>query len=248
MKKKTTENLQLETEHVNTFDELEEEVLSAVRSRFHTVYTIGPLQLLEKEIYGGGGDAIGSNLWKEDMECLEWLDKKKNDAVLYIKFGSITPLSAGQMFEFAWGFGSAGGVSGGDEWAGLACRVVPPAGEGSGTRGGGGFLTHCGWNSTVETISEEFASLIEMSTGKSPWPNAAATLHRIAFYGEAPEIPGFMSSEAKDFLSKFLRVDPKQRWTAKEQIRDSKLLFLTKFDSNIQREDRRRHVFSDEHS
>ncbi|KAL9166287.1 hypothetical protein ABFS82_05G019900 [Erythranthe guttata] len=37
------------------------------------------------------------------MECLEWLDTKQNDAVLYINFGSITPLSAGQMVEFAWG-------------------------------------------------------------------------------------------------------------------------------------------------
>ncbi|KAL7128794.1 hypothetical protein ABFS83_13G018300 [Erythranthe nasuta] len=62
-------------------------------------------------------------------------------------------------------------------------------------------------------------TVIEMSTGKSPWPNTAATLRRIAFSGESPEIPGFISGEAKDFLTKCLRVDPKQRLTAKELLR-----------------------------
>ncbi|KAL7157148.1 hypothetical protein ABFS83_02G058200 [Erythranthe nasuta] len=161
---------------LNTFDELEEEVLSAVRSRFDTVYTIGPLQLLEKEIYGGGGggESIGSNLWKEDMECLEWLDKKQNDAVLYINFGSITPLSPGQMVEFAWGLAQSNHH--------FLWIIRPDLVDGKGsvlpegfleeTKGRGllvgwcpqekvlahaavgGFLTHCGWNSTVETISE----------------------------------------------------------------------------------------------
>ncbi|EYU45236.1 hypothetical protein MIMGU_mgv1a024522mg, partial [Erythranthe guttata] len=59
--------------------------------------------LLEKEIYGGGGDAIGSNLWKEDMECLEWLDKKQNDAVLYINFAALRRHRRGKCnHQFLW--------------------------------------------------------------------------------------------------------------------------------------------------
>lgn len=61
-------------------------------------------------------------------------------------------------------------------------------------------------------------TVIEMSTGKSPWPNAASTLHRIAFSGESPEFPSFLSDIGKDFLSKSLRVDPRERWTAEELL------------------------------
>lgn len=62
-------------------------------------------------------------------------------------------------------------------------------------------------------------TVIEMATGGSPWPNEAATLHRIAFSGEAPELPDFLSELGKDFLSKCLRVDCRERWTAKELLR-----------------------------
>ncbi|XP_059661090.1 mitogen-activated protein kinase kinase kinase 18-like [Cornus florida] len=64
-------------------------------------------------------------------------------------------------------------------------------------------------------------AVIEMATGGSPWPNVTdpvSVLYRIAFSGELPEFPDDLSDQAKDFLSKCLKIDPKQRWTAKELL------------------------------
>ncbi|XP_011100411.1 mitogen-activated protein kinase kinase kinase ANP1 [Sesamum indicum] len=72
-------------------------------------------------------------------------------------------------------------------------------------------------------------TIIEMSTGKSPWPNEPSTLHRIAFSGETPRIPTFLSDIARDFLSKCLRVDPRERWTAKQLLGHR---FLQEFQSS----------------
>ncbi|XP_059283622.1 mitogen-activated protein kinase kinase kinase 18-like [Lycium ferocissimum] len=65
-------------------------------------------------------------------------------------------------------------------------------------------------------------TIIEMVTGGSPWTNvtnAASLLYKIAFSGQSPEIPKFLSLQAKDFLSKCLRRDPRERWTAKELLK-----------------------------
>ncbi|XP_055823759.1 mitogen-activated protein kinase kinase kinase 18-like [Solanum dulcamara] len=64
-------------------------------------------------------------------------------------------------------------------------------------------------------------TIIEMATGGSAWTNvtnAASFLYRIAFSGESPEIPKFLSLQAKDFLNKCLRRDAKERWTAKQLL------------------------------
>lgn len=65
-------------------------------------------------------------------------------------------------------------------------------------------------------------TIIEMATGGSPWitanNNPASLLYHIAFSGQTPEIPKFLSSQGRDFLSKCLRRDPKQRWSAKQLL------------------------------
>ncbi|KAI9073366.1 hypothetical protein K1719_044707 [Acacia pycnantha] len=65
-------------------------------------------------------------------------------------------------------------------------------------------------------------TVIEVASGLSPWPNAGdpvSILYRIAYSGEEPEIPGFLSEEAKDFLGKCLRRNPKERWTASQLLK-----------------------------
>ncbi|KAF5948533.1 hypothetical protein HYC85_014490 [Camellia sinensis] len=65
-------------------------------------------------------------------------------------------------------------------------------------------------------------TVIEMATGgRSPWTRVAdpvSVLYRIGFSGEIPEFPDFLSSQAKDFLGKCLKRDPKERWTAKQLL------------------------------
>ncbi|KAI9094162.1 hypothetical protein K1719_026744 [Acacia pycnantha] len=74
-------------------------------------------------------------------------------------------------------------------------------------------------------------TVIEMASGVSPWPNMAdpfSVLHRIAYSGETPEIPGFLSDEAKDFLDRCLRRDPTERWTATQLLKHP---FVKEFNS-----------------
>ncbi|KAJ7981280.1 putative Mitogen-activated protein kinase kinase kinase [Quillaja saponaria] len=73
-------------------------------------------------------------------------------------------------------------------------------------------------------------TIIEMATGLSPWPNVTdpvSVLYRIAYSGELPEIPIFLSDRAKDFLGNCLTWNPKERWTASQLLKHP---FLEEFN------------------
>lgn len=160
---------------LNTFDPLEKDVLRALLSMFPCLYTIGPLQLLLGQMTDTGNKQdklTGLNLWKEETECLQWLDLQDPCSVLYVNFGSITMLSAEQIAEFAWGLAKSQvpflWVVRSDLVYGHSAVLPPEFVEqtrGKGIFAGwvpqervlthpatGGFLTHCGWNSILESI------------------------------------------------------------------------------------------------
>ncbi|XP_021719408.1 mitogen-activated protein kinase kinase kinase 18-like [Chenopodium quinoa] len=68
-------------------------------------------------------------------------------------------------------------------------------------------------------------TVFEMATGLSPWPNISqdplSALYHIGFSGAMPEIkiPGLLSDQATDFLSKCLKRDPKERWSVAELLK-----------------------------
>ncbi|KAG6473713.1 mitogen-activated protein kinase kinase kinase 17-like [Zingiber officinale] len=65
-------------------------------------------------------------------------------------------------------------------------------------------------------------TVIEMATGRPPWPqaeNPVSALHRIAFSDDVPEFPSGVSGDCKDFLSKCLTRDPRERRTAAQLLR-----------------------------
>ncbi|EXB75354.1 UDP-glycosyltransferase 85A1 [Morus notabilis] len=158
---------------LNTFDDLEKDVLDSLSSILPPVYTVGPLALLVNQIPDKNVRSIGSNLWKEDPYCLEWLNSKKPSSVVYVNFGSITVMTSEQLVEFAWGLANSQKtflwIIRPDLVVGDAAIVPPefvsetkdrglmpswcPQEQVLGHPAIGGFLTHCGWNSTIESIS-----------------------------------------------------------------------------------------------
>ncbi|GMY09855.1 mitogen-activated protein kinase kinase kinase 18-like [Fagus crenata] len=76
-------------------------------------------------------------------------------------------------------------------------------------------------------------TIIEMATGGAPWPNMGdpvTVMYKIAYSGELPEFPSFLSEQAKDFLDKCLRRSPKERWTASQLLKHP---FLEELDSSV---------------
>ncbi|ONI35171.1 hypothetical protein PRUPE_1G520200 [Prunus persica] len=157
----------------NTFHDFEHEVLNALSTLLPPIYSIGPLHLQINQIPADSElKEIRSNLWTEEPECLEWLDSKEPNSVVYVNFGSITVMTAEQLIEFAWGLANSNqtffwvirpDLVGGDS------AVVPPEFvEETKERSllanwcpqeqvlshpaVGGFLTHSGWNSTIESV------------------------------------------------------------------------------------------------
>ncbi|XP_030539711.1 mitogen-activated protein kinase kinase kinase 18-like [Rhodamnia argentea] len=63
-------------------------------------------------------------------------------------------------------------------------------------------------------------TVVETATGGAPWSGGdpASVLYRIAYSVESPEIPGWLSEEAMDFLGKCLRRDPRERWTPRQLL------------------------------
>jgi len=92
---------------LHSFDALEQDFLDALSSMFPLVYAIGPLPLLLNHIPEHPLKIIGYSLWKEETDCLKWLDSKAPNSVLYVNFGSLAFISPEQLVEFGWGLANS---------------------------------------------------------------------------------------------------------------------------------------------
>ncbi|KAJ1263897.1 hypothetical protein BS78_09G221400 [Paspalum vaginatum] len=65
-------------------------------------------------------------------------------------------------------------------------------------------------------------TVLELATGRAPWAGAAAdvlaAVRLIGYTDAVPEVPGWLSADAKDFLGKCLRRDASERWTAAQLL------------------------------
>ncbi|XP_073145370.1 7-deoxyloganetin glucosyltransferase-like isoform X2 [Henckelia pumila] len=159
---------------MNTFEALESDVLKALSRMFNPkIYSIGPLHLMMNQIHDERLNPLSSSLWKQDSDCIKWLDSKEPESVFYVNFGSITVMTPEHLSEFAWGLANSKKpflwVIRPDIIAGDTAVLPPEFAAETGDRSlviswcpqekvlkhpaVGGFLTHSGWNSTIESIS-----------------------------------------------------------------------------------------------
>ncbi|KAK7333808.1 hypothetical protein VNO80_30587 [Phaseolus coccineus] len=160
---------------INTFEDLEGETLDALRAANPNIYTIGPFDLLGRHFpeTEKGFMSAGSSLWKNDSNCLTWLDKWEPNSVIYVNYGSITTMSNDNLKEFAWGLANSKlpflWIQRADIVADDSATLPQEFFDEIKDRGYitswciqekvlshpsvGVFITHSGWNSTIESIS-----------------------------------------------------------------------------------------------
>ncbi|GLT65371.1 hypothetical protein SLA2020_378090 [Shorea laevis] len=163
---------------LNTCDNLEAPILSHLAPLFSNVYTIGSINALLRSRVGEDiwrSLSSFSNLWEENRSCITWLDSQPLRSVVYVSFGSLTVMTRGQLMElwhglvnsgkpFLWvirddGIESVEGEQGipvelqkGTKGMGFLAHWTPQE-EVLAHPAVGGFLTHGGWNSILESIA-----------------------------------------------------------------------------------------------
>nr|CAB3497624.1 unnamed protein product [Digitaria exilis] len=158
---------------LNTLDALERRELEGLRRDLAVpVFDVGPLHKLSP----AAGDN-SSRLLCQDRSCLEWLDAWPPSSVLYVSFGSLACMTPRDMVETAWGIAGSGvsfiwvvrpglvrgcahdadqlpvGFEAATRQRGMVVAWAPQE-EVLRHRGVGGFWTHNGWNSTMESVVE----------------------------------------------------------------------------------------------
>ncbi|XP_010542772.1 PREDICTED: UDP-glycosyltransferase 74D1 [Tarenaya hassleriana] len=155
---------------VNSFEELEVEILEWMENVW-PVKNIGPTvpsMYLDKRL--GDEKDYGLSLFNPKVdECLTWLDTKPPDSVVYVSFGSLAVLKDDQMNELASGLKQTGHfflwVVRETESSKLSSSYLEEISEKGlivtwspqlqvlAHKSVGCFVTHCGWNSTLEALS-----------------------------------------------------------------------------------------------
>ncbi|GMP28714.1 hypothetical protein CsSME_00004147 [Camellia sinensis var. sinensis] len=143
------------------------ELEPAVFTLFPNIMPIGPLLTSN-----GLGNSAGY-FWPKDSTCLEWLDQQPANSVIYVAFGSFTVFDQIQFQEFALGLeltnkpilwvvqpdltddNNDADPKGFIKGAATRRRMVgwAPQQKVLGHPSVACFLSHCGWNSTMEGLS-----------------------------------------------------------------------------------------------
>ncbi|XAR64549.1 hypothetical protein NMG60_11008277 [Bertholletia excelsa] len=155
----------------NTFDKLEKEIVEWMASQSWPIKTIGPTipsMYLDKRLEDDKD--YGISLFKPSAEdCIQWLDTKQKGTVVFASFGSLASLGEEPMKEIAWGLKDSNcyflWVVRESEQSKLPSNFVEETSEKGlivnwspqldvlGHPAVGCFMTHCGWNSTIEALS-----------------------------------------------------------------------------------------------
>ncbi|KAL2455599.1 UDP-glycosyltransferase 73B4 [Abeliophyllum distichum] len=160
---------------VNSFYALEPAYVDYFRNVIgKKAWLVGPVSLCNRNLEDKA--ARGQKATIDENSCLNWLDSKKPNSVLYVSFGSLARLSPTQLYEIALGLESAG-----HPFVWVVGKILDDKGKENCFPDGfeerilnskmgliikgwapqllilehesvGGFMTHCGWNSTLEGV------------------------------------------------------------------------------------------------
>ncbi|KAM0933421.1 putative crocetin glucosyltransferase [Dioscorea sansibarensis] len=147
---------------INTFQEWETDALASVSTEIETI----PVGLLPKEYTNS---SVGYLFEEDEKKYMEWLDTKEEGSVVYISFGSISVMKKEQIEEMVKGLKESKRpylwvvrkdnretelleIEEGEDGNGMVvewCSQVSVLAH----RAVGCFVTHCGWNSTLESLA-----------------------------------------------------------------------------------------------
>ncbi|XP_010514994.1 PREDICTED: LOW QUALITY PROTEIN: UDP-glycosyltransferase 76E11-like [Camelina sativa] len=153
---------------INTASCLESSSLSLLQQQLKIpVYPIGPLHMVA---------SASTSLLEENKSCIEWLNKQKKNSVIFVSMGSVALMEIKEVMETALGLDSSNqqflwvirpGSVRGSEWIEYLPKEFSNIIMGRGYivkwapqkqvlshPAVGGFWSHCGWNSTLESIGE----------------------------------------------------------------------------------------------
>ncbi|KAF8037483.1 hypothetical protein BT93_B0393 [Corymbia citriodora subsp. variegata] len=213
------------------------------------VWAVGPLLPAEGDDDSAGPVNRGGPSPVSAGEVLTWLDACQDGSVVYVCFGSRAVLTQQQMDELAAGLERSGvrfilcaarqsGKGGGHAAAAGDCGAVPEdfearvAGRGLVVRGWApqvailrhravaAFLTHCGWNSTLEGLSAGMV-MLTWPMGAEQFVNAKLLVDELGVgirVGEGSEMV-LEAAEMARVLAESLRGDLPQRVRAEEVSR-----------------------------
>lgn len=158
---------------VHTFNELEPEYVKEYSKAKNTkVWCIGPVSLSNKDNLDIA--ERGNKAAINEQDCLKWLDEREPRSVLYVCLGSLARVSTQQAIELGLGLEFTNQpfiwcvrnkTKDLEKWfseqrfkervrdRGLIVLGWAPQVLILSHQSIGGFLTHCGWNSTLESIS-----------------------------------------------------------------------------------------------
>ncbi|KAH6825267.1 hypothetical protein C2S53_002359 [Perilla frutescens var. hirtella] len=153
---------------LNTVFELESQTLNAL-NKFQPNYAIGPINFTKNL----PTNTVRTSL-RSESDCTKWLESKSPGSVLYISFGSFVQMSKQDIEEIAYALQLSQVdfiwvVRDGVVSASADANVLPVGYESEIKERGlivpwcdqvmvlsnpavGGFLTHCGWNSVIESM------------------------------------------------------------------------------------------------
>ncbi|OAY60545.1 UDP-glycosyltransferase 73C11 [Manihot esculenta] len=161
---------------INTFEELEAPFFQQYKKagQYNRIWCVGPVSQCNKDTLDKA--ERGNETCIKGHECLRWLDSWQTGSVVYACLGSLPNIPTSQLIELGLGLEASNRpfiwvVRGGERSKEIE-KWISETGFEERTKGRGlvicgwapqvmilshpavgGFLTHCGWNSTLEAIS-----------------------------------------------------------------------------------------------